>query len=225
MTSDIAAGRAELFSFMTELQWNNNREWFTAHRDRYDIARAAFEAIVSELLARFGEVDDIGNPTAAACMFRMNRDVRFSRDKSPYKTGMGALFGAQGRKSEGRSYYLHIQPGGQSFLAGGLWDPDGPALAALRRAIARDAASLRAIAAASDFVRHFGALAGESLKTAPAGYPKDHPDIDLLRMKQMVARRPLSDAEVFSDSLTDTILETYAAMKPFVHWIEGAARL
>lgn len=222
MKSDIAAGRAELFSFMTELQWNNNRDWFAANRDRYDAARAAFEAIVSDLLPRFREVDDLGALTPAQCMFRMNRDVRFSRDKSPYKTGMGALFGVGGRKAEGRSYYLHVQPGDQSFLAGGLWDPDGPTLAAVRRAISRDAQSLRAIVAAPEFIRHFGALSGESLKTAPAGYRKDHPDIDLLRMRQMVARRPLSDADMFSDSLTDRILETYAAMKPFVAWIEKA---
>jgi len=207
--------------FLRRLRANNDRSWFEANRPRYEEARAAFERLVGDLISRFGAVDDLGGTSPKECMFRINRDVRFSSDKSPYKTAMGALLGSAGRKSGARSYYLHIEPDGRSMLAGGLYDPSSAELGKVRQAIARDAKSLKKIIAAPGFARFFGELAGESLKTAPQGYPKDHPEIELLRKKQCMVVSALDDEMVCSDELVPHALNGFKAMKPFLLYLES----
>ena len=223
MGSDNRNGpRTTLLGFLRDLRDHNERTWFAANRARYDGARGQFEALVGMLIDRFDAVDDLGGVSAGECVFRINRDVRFSRDKSPYKTAMGALLGRSGRRSGVRSYYLHVEPDGLSFLAGGLYEPTPAELERVRAAIVDDPAPLRAVLADPDHVRFFGPLRGESLKTAPRGYPKDHPAIDFLRLKRYVASHPLSDDAVASDGLVSHALEVYTAMKPFLLWLESA---
>lgn len=222
MSIDSSGERRQLLAFMAELAWNNDRSWFEAHRTEYAVARTAFERLVADIISGFPAVDKIGDPAPQDCMFRINRDVRFSRDKSPYKTAMGALFGPSGRKTTGRSYYLHIQPGNQSFLATGLWDPSPAQLSSMRQAVAERHQEFRAILATPDFIRHCGGLSGNTLKTSPKGYPMDHPAMDLLRHTQFIASHPLSDAQVLSEQLVGHILKTCAAMKPFALWVERA---
>jgi uncharacterized protein (TIGR02453 family) len=154
--------------FLRDLRSHNNREWFQANRDRYEQARAAFESLAAELIAHFGEVDDLGSLSPADAIFRIHRDVRFSADKSPYKTNMGALLGKQGRKSTGRAYYFQIEPDGGSLAAGGLFMVSPQGLETVRQAIARDDRPLRDLIAAESFQRYFGTLGGEQVKTAPA---------------------------------------------------------
>lgn len=222
MSTGLPHERRKLLEFMAELAWNNDRSWFEAHRTGYAVARAAFERLVADIISGFPAIDEIGSPAPQDCMFRINRDVRFSRDKSPYKTAMGALFGPSGRKTTGRSYYLHIQPGDQSFLATGLWDPTPVQLLSVRQAIAERHEEFRAILAAPDFMRHCGSLSGSTLKTSPKGFPKEHPAMDLLRHTQFIASHQLSDAQVLSEQFVDHILETCAVMKPFACWVERA---
>jgi uncharacterized protein (TIGR02453 family) len=211
----------ETLAFLRDLRKDNSREWFERNRPRYERARASFLEAVAELIAGIGAFDDLGGVSPEECAFRIYRDVRFSKDKTPYKPNMGAVLGRGGRKSGVRSYYIHVEPEGRSFLAGGLYAPTGPELAKMREALAEDADPFKRILKAKDFARHFGGLSGESLKTAPSGYPKDHPEIDLLRRKQFLASRPLSDEEVASDGLVDLALGAYKAMKPFLVYIEG----
>jgi uncharacterized protein (TIGR02453 family) len=211
-----------VLDFLRELGANNSREWFEANRSRYEGARAAFEAIVGELLGRFEEVDDLGGVAVKDCVYRINRDLRFSKDKSPYKTAMSALLGRGGRKSGARSYYFHIEPEGRSMLAGGLYAPSPAELGKLRQVLAEDAKPFKRILGDREFLRHFGALGGESLKSAPQGYPKDHPDIELLRLKQFVAIRPLADDAVLSKDLVPEALKAFKAMKPFLAYLESA---
>lgn len=207
--------------FLRELRGNNDREWFEANRSRYEEARASFLETVGDLIDRFDQVDDLGGVTIKECVFRINRDLRFSNDKSPYKTAMSALLGRGGRKSTGRTYYFHIEPEGQSLLVGGLHDPSVAELGKLRQALAEDAKPFKKIIRAPEFVRYFGALEGESLKTAPQGYPKDHPDIELLRMKQFMAIHRLGDDTVCSENLVSHALAVFKAMKPFLIYIES----
>ncbi|MEI6876277.1 MAG: DUF2461 domain-containing protein [Spirochaetota bacterium] len=217
-----ARSRLVILDFLRALRDNNDRAWFEAHRGEYEKARSAFEDLVGELIMSFGAVDDLGGVTVKECMFRINRDVRFSNDKSPYKSAMGAVLGRGGRKSTGRSYYLHLEPDGQSLLAGGLHAPTAEELGKMRASLAEDSRAFRKIITTPDFVRYFGALEGESLKTAPQGYPKDHPDIALLRMKQFLAMHPLDDELVASGNLVPEALTVFKAMKPFVVYVERA---
>ncbi len=208
--------------FLRELAEHNERQWFAAHRATYDEARRSFEGFVVEVLDAVGEFEDLRGVTPDECMFRIYRDTRFSPDKRPYKTAMSAVIARGGRKPLGRSYYIHIQPDDESFVAGGLHSPTAAELDSVRRAIATDAAPLRAILAAPKFVARFGALGGEMLKTAPQGYPKDHQAIDLLRRKQFVVRAAFRDAEVLDDDLVSRVASDCATMQPFLSYLHEA---
>lgn len=214
------SSRQDILDFLRGLRDNNSKEWFEANRPRYEAARASFLGLIGDFIDRFDPVDDIGGVSVKECVFRINRDLRFSNDKTPYKTAMTALLGRGGRKSTGRSYYFHLEPDGQSILAGGLWEPSSQELAKMRHALAANPKPFRKILAAPDFAKYFGAIAGDSLKTAPQGYPKDHPDIDLLRMKQFMTIHALSDEDVVSDELIPHCLTVFKAMKPFLLYIE-----
>lgn len=208
--------------YLRELHVNNNKKWFDLNHAHYDKARGAFEDFIVDLIASFDPIEDFSGVTAKECMFRINRDIRFSPDKTPYKISMSAVIGRGGRKATGRSYYIHIQPDGNSLLAGGLYSPSPAELDKVRSSIAEDSSKLKAILHKRDFVRYFGTISGDALKTAPKGYPKDHPDLELLRLKQFVAHRPLTDEQVLSDDLIPSILEASKALKPFLSYIEAA---
>src|SRR5919199_2897449 len=138
--------------FLGKLKQNNNKAWFDANRARYEEARAQFEDFVQLLIAEINKFDDLGALSAKECIFRINRDIRFSKDKSPYKTNMGASIAPGGKKSTRQSYYVHIAPHDRSFLAGGLYMPTPEQLAKFRQAIDRDAARFKRIINAKDFV-------------------------------------------------------------------------
>lgn len=207
--------------FLRDLRTHNERPWFEQNRPRYDVARASFEAFVTDVISGFDDIEELGSVSAKDCIYRLNRDIRFSPDKTPYKTHMAAVIGRGGRKSVERSYYVQIAPG-DSWVGGGLYAPSSEQLAAVRRSIAYDWRELDEIIHEPEFVRHFGGLEGESLKTAPQGYTRDHPAIDLLRRKQFLAGRSLSDVEVLSPDLTATILTLCKALKPFLTFLHDA---
>jgi uncharacterized protein (TIGR02453 family) len=212
----------DTLGFLRDLGANNNKPWFDHNRKRYDAAREHFEHFIQELILAAGEVEDLAGVTPQDCMFRINRDIRFSPDKTPYKTAMSAVIGKGGRKATGRAYYVHIEPDNHSLVAGGLHSPSSQELDKVRRRIAEDSREFKKIIHKSDFTRHFGTLHGETLKTAPQGYPKDHPDIELLRMKQYVAEHRLSDEDVLSPDLTVNLVEMFKALKPFLTYIQSA---
>lgn len=211
-------------TFLRDLRANNNRGWFEQNRKRYDTARANYADFVTDLIIGFSPVEDLGTVTADDCMYRIYRDVRFSPDKTPYKTNMGAVIGKSGRKTVGRSYYIQIGPEGESFIAAGLYAPSKEELARMRSAIADNSSRLRKILNKRDFKHYFHGLEGEQLKTAPQGYSKDHPDIDLLRYKQFLASAPLSEEQVLSPDLTDFVVGGFKALKPletYIHEVLG----
>lgn len=219
------ASLQQTLDFLRDLQFNNNRAWFNENRKRYEAARAAAEQLTLDLVKQFGEVDDIGELSPSDAMFRLNRDTRFSPDKTPYKTNIGIVLGREGRKTTGRSYYVQIQPDGNSFIAGGLYMPSSEELAAVRQAIAEDSRPMRTILETESFKRYFGTMGGEQVKTAPKGYAKTHPDIDLLRYKQYLAVHHLTDEQVVADDLVDYIIEVCKALKPFASYFPDVLRV
>jgi uncharacterized protein (TIGR02453 family) len=207
--------------FLSDLSHHNDRTWFNAHRADYDAARSSFEAFVDDLIDRLRFSDDLQDLAAKDCLARIYRDVRFSKDKSPYKTNFGALIGRGGWKTPNLlGYFIALEPGGKSMAAGGLHDPTPEQLTHFRQAIDRDAQAFYQVTGVRDFVKEFGAVAGERLKTAPKGYERDHPHIDLLQLKQVYVMHTYSDSEVLSPDFADRVVEACQAMKPFLVYLK-----
>jgi uncharacterized protein (TIGR02453 family) len=205
--------------FLTGLSQNNNKAWFDQNRAAYDNARVIFERFVEELIDEFRASDDLQGLAARDCMFRINRDIRFAKDKSPYKTNMSALIAPGGRKNLWRGYYVAVGPLGQSLVGGGLHSPTPEELTRFRQAIDRDATPFKKLIAAPTFTESFGALEGERLKTAPQGYDRTHPEIELLQLKQIMVARYFADAEVLAPAFPDRVGTTCRAMKPFLDYL------
>jgi len=203
-------------TFLSELKLNNDRDWFAKNRKTYEEARNNVETFVQAVIGEITKFDPIYKGLEAkSCMFRINRDTRFSRDKSIYKTNFGAFMVRGGKKSGDRfpGYYLHVEPG-SSFVAGGAYVPPAPWLSAIREKIDESGDELVRIINNKEFKRLFGGLDGDKLKVPPRGYPKDHPHIELLKMKSFLAYMSLSDQELTSEGCFDVVVSAFRAMKP-----------
>lgn len=212
--------------FLQDLRFNNNKSWFDENRKRYEQARATFETFIGDIIQHFKPVEDLGNTTVKECLYRINRDIRFSKDKTPYNAHMAALIGKGGRKGEGRGYYVHIEPGA-SMIAGGFYMPTPEQLKQIRQAIAAKPTKLRAVLDGPAFKKYYGEMEGEKLKTTPKGYTADHPALDLLQYKQFLASHPLDDTDLLADDAITQVVNLCAALKPFVGYfadVLGAAR-
>jgi uncharacterized protein (TIGR02453 family) len=208
--------------FLLALQANNHKPWFQAHRADYETARQCFEDYVDDFIQEFRSIEDFENLAAKDCVFRIYRDVRFARDKAPYKPNMGASVAMGGKHSLRAPYYIHLEPPDKSFLAGGSYMPTPEQLAAIRRAIDRDPAGLKAAIGSRRFKKYFGSLSGEKLKTPPRGYLGDHPEIELLKYKQFIAGHTLADRDVLSLRLLSHTVEVFAALKPLLDFLNDA---
>lgn len=203
--------------FLKELKKNNNREWFLSNKSMYLESKANYEAFVKEILDNIVEFEPIiKGLEVKSCIYRINRDIRFTNDKSPYKSHLGAFIVRGGRQNGDKypGYYFHIEPGNNSMIAGGAYIPPAPWLAAIREKIDDHGNKLLKIISNKDFIATFGQLEGEKLKTAPKGYPKDHPHIGLLRMKSFLVSKMLSDKLVTSEECFDVVLNAARTMKP-----------
>lgn len=202
--------------FLKQLSKNNNKEWFDANRKTYEIAKAEFESIVKSVIDKSTLFDkNLAGLEAKKCLFRINRDVRFSKDKSPYKLNVGASINPGGKKDMGAGYYIHIEPG-KSFLAGGCYMPPPNVLANIRQEIDYNTADFKKILNAKDFKTYFGGLSEESdkLKTAPKGYPKDHPDLSLLQHKHYIVMHHITDEQVLNKNFPAYAAKVFKAMFP-----------
>jgi uncharacterized protein (TIGR02453 family) len=212
---------APVLAFLRKLEKNNNRPWFEDHRADYEEALARFEDFVAALISEISRFDDLGSVAPGDCLFRIYRDVRFSKDKSPYKTAMGASIGPGGRKSMGFPYYLHVQPGDHSMLAGGWHMPSPAQFASWRAAIDRDSSRIKKIVGRKEFAAAFGQLAGERFARVPRGYAADHPAHELLRLKEMAVMHTLTDKDVLSSSVVRESVSVYKTMKPFLDYLQS----
>ncbi len=204
------------FDFLNKLKKNNNKEWFDKNRDTFELAKKDFRAFIDELIQSTAKFDPaIKMLEAKDCVFRINRDIRFSNDKTPYKTNMGASISPGGKKSFSAGYYFHLQPGA-SFLAGGMWQPPAPQLSAIRQEIDYNAVEFKKIINNKEFKKQFGALSDEDkVKTAPKGYEKSHPEIEHLKLKSFIVVRNLKDKEVLSKDFLKEATTTFKALYPF----------
>jgi uncharacterized protein (TIGR02453 family) len=203
--------------FLKMLKDNNDREWFLSNKPLYLEAKQNYEAFVKAILDKIVEFEPIMKGLeVSSCVYRINRDIRFTNDKSPYKTHLGAFIVRGGRQNGDRypGYYFHVEPGNNSMLAGGAYIPPAPWLNAIREKIDEQGDRLLKIINKKEFRDTFGELDGEKLKTAPKGYPRDHPYIDLLRMKSFLIVRMISDKELLSPGCFDMIIETAKQIKP-----------
>ena len=212
---------APALRFLDELSQNNEKSWFDQHRSDYETARRAFEQFVDGLIDELRESEQLQGLAAKDCVARIYRDVRFSKDKSPYKTNFGALIAPGGWRSGALGYYVGLEPHGRSMVAGGLYSPTPEQLDRFRQAIDEDAAAFQRVTGAQEFVEVFGEVEGERLKTAPKGYDRAHPRIALLQLKQVTAIRRFSDQEVLAPGLAGQVLAACRAMKPFLAYLYG----
>ncbi|WP_313808400.1 DUF2461 domain-containing protein [Flavobacterium sp.] len=199
--------------FLIQLKNNNNREWFTDNKKVFQTLEKDFKVFANEIVTDLSKTDSIDKVQ----MFRIYRDVRFSKDKSPYKTNFGVALGRTKPMLRG-GYYLHIEPGG-SFVGGGFWEPNAEDLNRIRKEFEMDDTEIRKIIADKNFIKTFGALEGEELKTAPKGFDKEHPAIDLIRKKQYLISRKFTDKEVMDKNFKTEVLNTFLAMRPFFDYM------
>ena len=213
----------QYLKFLETLSQNNNKTWMDANRDWYLKIKESLLADVEEVLQGITQWEpELSGFKAKDCVFRQNRDVRFSANKDPYKTNLAAYFSVGGKKSSGPGYYLHIQPG-QSFIAGGIWMPPADVLKKIRREIDYSGKELQAILDQSEFQKTFGGLQGETLKTSPKGYESDHQYIDLLRFKSFIVSTPLKDSMISDGSFKNYTMEIFKQMKPFHDFLNKAS--
>ena len=218
---DVFMIEKKTLQFLKNLRDNNSREWFHSHKDSFEEARRNFLDLTMYLISEIEKFDSsVMGVEPEECLFRIHRDTRFSRDKTPYKTNLGSFIKKGGRKIPGAGYYLHISPG-EIFLAGGIYMPPSDMLLAIRRAIEKDSGPLKKITGAPDFIREFGSLSGEKLKSAPKGFPRDHPDIELLRFKHYLAVRDVKEKEALGSDFPALCVRTFRAMRDLNRYLNG----
>lgn len=195
--------------FLKDLKQNNNREWFEEHKSEFKAEQEMTKSFFKQVMLNLQTHDDITDMK----VFRIYRDVRFSHDKTPYKNHLAGSFKRTKPHLRG-GYYLHIEPG-NSFLACGFWAPEKADVNRVRKEFEIDASELRAILADPEFISEFGKLKGDELKTAPRGFDKEHPNIDLIRKKQWIVTKEFTDREVLSEDFLVEIDSAYRAIRPF----------
>ncbi len=209
--------------FLKDLQKNNNRPWFEAHRKQYELAKEDFLLLTEKLITDIGAFDKpIALLKAKECTFRINRDVRFSKNKSPYKNNIAGYFNRNGKKGNGAGYYLHIEPG-KSFAAGGIWMPEPKDLIKIRQEIDYSFDDWKKIISNQSFKKTFAeGIKGEALVRPPKGYEEDNPAIQYLKQKSFIVSKPFTDTEVQSKTFVKEVANTFKAMKPMLDFFNAA---
>jgi uncharacterized protein (TIGR02453 family) len=199
------------FKYLQDLQKNNNRDWFADHKETYLKAQQNAKEVFAEINANLQRHDEIEKSK----MMRIYRDVRFSKDKTPYKAHFANSFSRLGKELRA-SYFLRIRPG-ESFLAGGFWEPNKEDLFRIRKEIELDASEIKRILRDKKYRKHFGGefKSFSELKTAPRGFNKEHPDVDLLRKKGFIASKNFTDEEVLSPNFIEEVDKSFLALRPF----------
>lgn len=211
--------------FLKDLKKNNNKPWFEKNRKVYEAAKEDFAGFIQQVIEQFGKKDKtIASLKAKDTTFRINRDVRFSKDKSPYKDNMGAYLSRGGKKSIFAGYYFHCLPG-KAFIGGGLWMPMPPELSKVRQEIDYNLKDFKKIVTGSKFKSIYGGLSTDAeyvLSRLPKGYEADNPAAEYLKFKSYVALSPLPDADLVSKGLLKKTVAAFEALQPLVEFVNEA---
>lgn len=200
--------------FFKKLNKNNNREWFTEHKKEFKAIEAEVKQCYSEVFNNLNKHDSVDKMK----MFRIYRDVRFSKDKTPYKTHFGGSFHRKKPELRG-GYYLHIQPNNESFIATGFWEPHKDDLFRIRKEFEMDASEMREIMNNKKFKSVWGDLVGDEVKTAPKGFNKEHENIDLIKKKMYIFTKKYTDKEVTSADFLKDVDNSFKAVRPFFDYM------
>jgi len=208
--------------FLGKLKKNNNKEWFDKNKKEYDELRKEIIVFVADVIKRIRVFDTgMDGLEAKQCMFRINRDMRFSKDKSPYKTNFGLTFNRGGKSSPYAGYYLHIQPG-ECFIAGGSYAPSPEHLAAIRQEIDYNFDEFKKIISSKEFKKYFGELSGEKLVRPPKGYELDNPAIEFLKHKQFLMWHSFDEKKLSEKDFSTYCITVFKAMKPMLDFMNRA---
>jgi len=216
--------QASTIKFLQGLKKNNNRPWFEANRKSYESAKTDYTLLVDQLIAGIAKFDaPIGELKAKDCMFRINRDVRFAKDKSPYKSNMGASFSSGGKKADEAGYYFHFEPG-KSFAGGGIYMPQAPTLAKIRQEIDYSFDEFKKITENKTFKKYFpkGLEVSDVLSRPPKGYDENNPAIHYLKMKSFFVSTPFADASLQEKNMAKEITKAFEVMKPLIDFFNRA---
>jgi uncharacterized protein (TIGR02453 family) len=211
-------------AFLTKIKTNNNRDWFEKNKALYVAAKEDVEKNIDEILNGIRKFDKRipADLSGKKCVFRIYRDVRFSKDKRPYKNNLGASINPGGKKDMSPGYYIHVQPGA-SFIAGGMWMPEPPNLNKIRQEIDYNLKDFLKITNDKTFKKLFGKLSDEdSLVNAPKGYPKDHPAMDVLKLKSFIVVADLKDKDLLGKDYVKKVAEICKAMQPLNNFLQRA---
>lgn len=211
--------------FLGNLKQHNNKPWFDAHRKEYENAKGDFENFVTKLIHELGKHDNsISHLKAKDGMFRINRDIRFSKDKTPYKTNFGASINAEGKKSNKAGYYFHLEPGA-SFVGGGIWMPPAEHVNKIRQEIDYNFSDFLKIIQNKKFIQTFGALSieeGQALSRVPKGYEADNPAAEYLKLKSFVVFSPISDELLLQKDLVKATVNAFKLITPLLNFLNEA---
>jgi len=212
-----------IVKFLEELGKNNNREWFHANKAKYEEAKAAFELFVNSLLPAIAKFDDsVKFLTAKDCIWRIYKDIRFSKDKTPYKTNMGAFMAKGGKKNHGPGYYFHIEPG-NFFLSGGIWMPAPDITKKIRQEIYYNYDEFNGILNNKEFKKFFSGIDDwDRQKLPPREFPKDFPGMELLKNRSFTVSHEYGEKILYSDALLDYTVKVYKAMLPYNKFLTRA---
>lgn len=208
--------------FLKNLKQNNNKDWFEANRKKYDAARENFLMLVEEVLKGLTKNDErFSTLTAKSCLFRIYRDVRFSKNKNPYKTNFGASITVGGKKSPMAGYYIHLEPG-ECFIGGGIYMPESENIQKIRQEIDYNWKEFYKIIQSKSFVSHYNEINKSkefSLVREPKGYSKENPAIEYIKLKSWVAGKKITEKELYNPKLSKEILIAFNALKPLIDFL------
>jgi len=213
----------QTFEFLSQLKLNNNREWFQANKKTYDSVKKEVESLISRIIPELNGIDpEIQNPAMKDCVFRIFKDVRFSADKSPYKTNFGAFIAKGGRKTVYPGYYFHFEPG-ESFIAGGIYMPQPETLKLVRNEVYFNSTEFKNILGSKEFRKYFTMLDEfDKLKKPPRDFPVDFPDIDLLKYKSYIVSARVPDEKAFSADYLPFALDVCKSILPLNKFLNRA---
>ena len=211
-----------LIQFLTNLQENNHKDWFDLNRIQYDQLRADWIQLAANIIKQTADFDDdVLELDPKKCIFRINRDVRFSKNKAPYKNNFGISLSKGGKNTDFCGYYIHLQPG-ESFIAGGSYQPMPDKLAAIRQEIDYNLDEFKSIIEHKEFVKYFGTLTGDKLQRPPKGYDADNPAIEYIKHKGFLAFLKIEDKNLTEKELLKHCLSAFKAMKPLNDFLNRA---